>query len=136
MFSGAMNPNPYPKLDQRRGRNWRPRNVEGLSGRTFAGISWAAIIPVVRIACACAVALSLVADVPAAELAGKPRVIYGDTIEIGGQPVHLFGIDAPEEEKTRRVGAREKKCEIEATNALAHGVAFHSVTCRERGSEP
>ena len=103
MFSGAMNPNPHPKLDQRRRRNRRPRNVEGHSGRTLAGISWAAIIPVVRIACA--VALSLVADAPAAELAGKPRVIYGDTIEIGGQPVHLFGIDAPEEEQTRRVCA-------------------------------
>ena len=30
-----------------------------------------------------------------AEITGKPRIIDGDTIEIAGQRIRLYGIDAP-----------------------------------------
>ncbi len=33
-----------------------------------------------------------------ADITGQPRVIDGDTIEVGGQRIRFHGIDAPEED--------------------------------------
>jgi endonuclease YncB( thermonuclease family) len=36
------------------------------------------------------------------DLTGKPRIVDGDTIEIGGTKIRLHGIDAPEMKQTCR----------------------------------
>ncbi len=41
-------------------------------------------------------ALLLIPVTALAEITGKPRIIDGDTIEIGGARIRLHGIDAPE----------------------------------------
>lgn len=37
-----------------------------------------------------------------ADITGKPRIIDGDTIEIGGARIRLHGIDAPEAGRERQ----------------------------------
>lgn len=80
------------------------------------------------------VILSCLIIIPAhaTDLTGKPRVIDGDTIEIAGERVRLFGIDAPEAAQTCRADGREWNCGQEATTALAYEVGQHQVTCQER----
>ncbi|MDP6785986.1 MAG: hypothetical protein QGI13_02555 [Rhodospirillales bacterium] len=46
----------------------------------------------------------------AEDLSGPVRVIDGDTIEIGGRRIHLFGIDAPELEQTCEWPAKTIDC--------------------------
>jgi endonuclease YncB( thermonuclease family) len=68
--------------------------------------------------------------VHAEDITGKPRVIDGDTIEVGSERVRLHGIDAPETHQTCTSDSREWACGREATFALAYEVGNHWVTCR------
>jgi endonuclease YncB( thermonuclease family) len=63
---------------------------------------------------------------------GIPEIIDGDTIRIGGTPIRLHGIDAPEAKQTCTVGNKKWRCGWEATNALANIVGKHWVTCQKR----
>ncbi len=54
----------------------------------------------------------------AAELAGKARVLDGDTIEVSGQVIRLEGIDAPERGQVCERGGRAWDCGSAATDAL------------------
>ena len=65
-----------------------------------------------------------------ADVVGKPRVINGDTIEIGGERIRLFGIDAPEAHQTCMADGKEWACGQEAIFALAFEMAEHWVTCK------
>lgn len=67
------------------------------------------------------------------EILGKVRVVDGDSLEVGGQLVDLFGIDAPEETQTCEAGGREWQCGREAAFALAFETAEHWVSCDEVG---
>ncbi|MEO0937963.1 MAG: thermonuclease family protein [Pseudomonadota bacterium] len=59
----------------------------------------------------CAAFVLCFAGLPAlADISGPIRVIDADTIDVGGQRVRLYGIDAPE---------------IDQTCATEHGVAYH-----------
>lgn len=40
-------------------------------------------------------------------MAGGARILDGDTLDLDGQRIRLYGIDAPEREQTCRHGARE-----------------------------
>ena len=70
-----------------------------------------------------------------AEITGKPRVIDGDTFEIGGQVIRLYGIDAPAEDETCGVNGKPWNCGLEASFALAFETAEHWVRCEERGTD-
>lgn len=71
-----------------------------------------------------------------ADLVGVASVIDGDTIEIHGQRVRLFGVDAPE---TRQLCAaadgREWRCGTQAARALDALVGRASVRCVSRGQD-
>ncbi len=67
-----------------------------------------------------------------AEIAGKPRVIDGDTIEIAGQHMQLYGIDAPDERQTCSADGREWRCGQDAGFALARIIETHWVYCYAR----
>lgn len=68
-----------------------------------------------------------------AEIVGKARAIDGDTLEVGGQTVRLYGIDAPESGQTCVAGGRSWPCGENAAFALAYATAEHWLRCEARG---
>ena len=66
-----------------------------------------------------------------ADIAGKPRVIDGDTIHIGDTKIRLHGIDAPEIKQTCRTSkGKEQMCGVLAKQALERLVKGQDVTCK------
>ncbi len=68
-----------------------------------------------------------------AEIVGKVRVIDGDTLEVGGRTVTLFGLDAPEEDQICTLAGKPWTCGRDAAFALAYETAEHWVRCQETG---
>ena len=67
---------------------------------------------------------------PGQPVTGHARVVDGDTLNINGQRIRLFGIDAPEREQDCRDDAgRSYACGREATRALTAAIAGRVVTC-------
>lgn len=62
-------------------------------------------------------------------VAGMAKVIDGDTIDVAGQRVRIYGIDAPEAAQTCDRAGRTIPCGQEATDALARMVGRSQVTC-------
>jgi endonuclease YncB( thermonuclease family) len=71
----------------------------------------------------------------AATLAGQADIIDGDTIKVGGIPVRLYGIDAPEGRQTCERDGNTYACGKEATKALANLVAGQTVQCEIVGRD-
>jgi endonuclease YncB( thermonuclease family) len=67
-----------------------------------------------------------------AEIAGRATVIDGDTIEIRGQRVRLFGIDSPESAQLCQAGQKPYRCGQQAALALADRIGERTVRCQER----
>ena len=65
-----------------------------------------------------------------AGVTGKPRVISGDTLEVAGEGIRLYGIVAPAPDQTCTADGTEWSCGQEATLALVFETAYHWVTCR------
>ena len=67
-----------------------------------------------------------------ADVAGRARVIDGDTIEVGAVRIPLFGVDAPESAQSCLEGNRRWPCGEQATRALVGRIDGESVACEER----
>ena len=69
-----------------------------------------------------------------AMIAGRPRVVDGDSLEVAGHRVRLFGIDAPESmQDCRDKRGRTYACGREARDALADTIGRQSVSCQPVG---
>ena len=68
----------------------------------------------------------------AGDVTGQASVIDGDTIEIHGTRVRLYGIDAPEHDQLCRDRRGERyRCGQVASNALAGFIGRQAVACVE-----
>jgi endonuclease YncB( thermonuclease family) len=62
-------------------------------------------------------------------IAGHPRVIDGDTIDISGTRIRLHGIDAPELTQTCMIAGQPYRCGARSAQALADFMRGHVVGC-------
>ena len=67
-----------------------------------------------------------------AELSGPVEVLDGDTLELSGRQIRLFGIDAPDRRQTCERRSRAWPCGARATETLARLVGGRDVICYER----
>ena len=73
------------------------------------------------------------AEIRVPALAGRGRVVDGDTLELGGARVRLWGIDAPEARQRCRASGRWWSCGGLATAALRSRSG--NVQCERRGKD-
>jgi endonuclease YncB( thermonuclease family) len=80
-----------------------------------------------------AITLALRAHTAIAEesesLSGQASVVDGDTIQIHGRRIRLFGMDAPEAVQTCEANGRENRCGEAASHALADRIRDQTVNC-------
>lgn len=70
--------------------------------------------------------------VAAQSFSGPAIAIDGDTLEMGGERLRLFGIDAPESTQTCERGGAAWACGKDAGALLSEMIAGNSVTCTAR----
>ena len=67
-------------------------------------------------------------------ISGRPRVVDGDTLDVAGHRIRLFGIDAAESRQTCRDGrGRTYACGAEARRALIVAIRGNAVSCTPVG---
>ena len=72
---------------------------------------------------------------PRSELVGRATVIDGDTIEIHGRRIRLYGIDAPESAQLCTTGGARYRCGQSAAVALADFIGQRTVICAQSGTD-
>jgi endonuclease YncB( thermonuclease family) len=65
-------------------------------------------------------------------IAGRPKIVDGDSFEIGGVGVRLFGVDAPEGRQSCARDGRAWSCGDAAAAELRRLVGSRDVTCERR----
>lgn len=71
-----------------------------------------------------------------AGITGRATVIDGDTIEIAGQRIDLFGIDAPEGKQLCTIGGKSWRCGQQASFVLAEFIGKAWVRCNLKDRAP
>ena len=69
---------------------------------------------------------------PRETMAGGARIIDGDTLDLDGKRIRLYGIDAPERAQTCTRGNRNWNCGTEATAALVQAIGDRTLTCEKK----
>lgn len=69
---------------------------------------------------------------PQERITGRPKLIDGDSFEIGGVGVRLYGVDAPEGRQSCTRDGRDWACGDEAARKLRSLVGDRSITCTQR----
>jgi endonuclease YncB( thermonuclease family) len=67
--------------------------------------------------------------------AGVVQVLDGDTLNLGGQRIRLYGVDAPESEQSCERGGVAWRCGADAAAALRNFVAGRQVNCTAIGRD-
>ena len=67
-----------------------------------------------------------------ADMSGPAEVLDGDTLEVGGQRIRLYGIDAPDSRQTCERESRLWPCGARAAQTLGRLVDQRPVICYER----
>lgn len=88
-----------------------------------------ALLKIVVLGLACSFAAQATAQV----VVGPAKAVDGDTLEISGKRVRLFGIDAPELDQTCQKDGASWPCGQIATEQLASLVSGSQVECRGNG---
>jgi endonuclease YncB( thermonuclease family) len=73
--------------------------------------------------------MALALPLSAADVTGRARAVDGDTLEVAGQKVRLFGIDAPELDQACDRGGEVWACGRAARDALAGIVGRQRLDC-------
>ncbi len=63
---------------------------------------------------------------------GRATIVDGDTLDIGGKRIRLFGIDAPEHGQTCQTESMSYRCGRDATTALADKINQRPVACHRK----
>jgi endonuclease YncB( thermonuclease family) len=85
---------------------------------------------IVRILLSVALTLFIQTGPVRADAVGKPTVVSGDVLEVAGQRVQLYGVDAPELDQICIADRRRFNCGHIAKTALMDLVAGAEVSCK------
>lgn len=81
-------------------------------------------------------ALALSVEAARADVTGRATALDGDTLELSGTRVTLYGVDAPEHDQTCQTRqGRPYDCGTVATRSLAVLVSGRTVVCESRGRD-
>jgi endonuclease YncB( thermonuclease family) len=80
--------------------------------------------------------LGLTASSEAAAIEGTASVVDGDTLEVRGERIRLYGIDAPESSQVcKRSNGKQWRCGQQAALALSEHIGRRPVSCDGRGKD-
>jgi len=77
-------------------------------------------------------ALAVVAGRRPAEIAGRARVVDGDSLVVARTEIRLYGVDAPEYRQICERAGQPWACGVAARSALEGIIAGRALTCRPR----
>jgi endonuclease YncB( thermonuclease family) len=80
-------------------------------------------------------ALASVSAFAADAIVGRANIIDGDTLDVSGQRIRLFGIDAPESKQSCVAGGKQWACGQRATLALSEIIKRQPVHCHQRDKD-
>ena len=78
------------------------------------------------------IAVTVGAASAAEPIIGRASVIDGDTIDVHGERIRIWGIDAPESGQTCQRDKQDWRCGTDAAFALDNMLARRPVTCRQK----